>query len=228
MDDVSRAAGDRGHVSHRSHRGTRWLGLGGVVGPVMFVVAFTAAGTTRPGYSPVRQPVSDLGVGAEGWQLNVPLVVLGLLLVAFSVGFLSTFAAETGRPRPWLPAGLLMVPGLGFAFAGIFPLPNPIHWLAGATLVFLGSIPAFFITGRLLRRDPAWRPWGTYAVVTGAATAALVAAMFALANPDSPAASLPITGLAERAVFAVMLAWYVATGWRVFRDLPQASRRRSP
>src|SRR6266436_5367625 len=65
----------------------QWLALGGVVGPVLFVAAFTVGGIVRPGYSPIHQAVSDLGVGSNAWLLNVSLVLLGVLLIAFAMGF---------------------------------------------------------------------------------------------------------------------------------------------
>ncbi len=41
----------------------RWLALARVVGPILFVGVFTLAGFLRPGYSPIHQAISDLGVG---------------------------------------------------------------------------------------------------------------------------------------------------------------------
>jgi hypothetical membrane protein len=43
----------------------RWLALGGVAGPLLFVLAFTVAGMLRPGYSPVDQAISDLGIDGD-------------------------------------------------------------------------------------------------------------------------------------------------------------------
>lgn len=205
---------------------TRWLGLAGVVGPIMFVLVFTIVGMARPGYSAVRQPVSDLGRGPNGWQLNVPLILLGLLLTTFVAGFFRAFGVGPGRVRRWVSAGLLELPGIGFAVAGAFPLPSPVHWIVGATLVFLGSVPAFIVTGLFLRRDPAWRGWGTYSLVTGVVTLALAVAMFVLANPNSPV-PLQITGLIERILFVEMLAWYAAVGWRIFREASSESPPRA-
>ncbi len=74
-------------VQARSNEITRWLAVGGIVGPVMFVVAFTVADIVRPGYSVVHQAISDLGVGSNPLLLNAPLVAMGVLLAAFIVGF---------------------------------------------------------------------------------------------------------------------------------------------
>lgn len=200
----------------RVERLTRWLALDGVIGPVVYVVDFTVVGLTRPGYSAVSQAVSELGVGRDGWQLNVALIALGVWLAAFTVGFFRSLTVWSGKSRRWVCASLLMLPAVGFVMAGIFPLPNPLHWVLGASLVFIGSIPAFFVTGFFLRREAAWRSLGTYAVVTGWLTLVLVVLMFGIANPSSPAASLQVVGLVERALFVAMLAWYAIVGWRIF------------
>ncbi|HEY3034239.1 MAG TPA: hypothetical protein VGJ54_06230, partial [Streptosporangiaceae bacterium] len=54
-------------VSTRSVEAGGWLALlGGVVNPVAFVIIYTLVGALRPGYSPVHQSISDLGVGWYG------------------------------------------------------------------------------------------------------------------------------------------------------------------
>jgi hypothetical membrane protein len=189
---------------------------------VIYILDFTLVGLSRPHYSAINQAVSELGVGPDGWQLNVALIALGVLLAAFGVAFFRSLTVWSGQVRRWVCAGLLMLPAIGFAMAGMYPLPNPLHWLLGASLVFVGSIPAFFVSGVWLRRELAWRGMGTYAVVTGWLTLLLVILLFGIANPSSPAASIPVVGLVERVLFAEMLAWYAVVGWRIFRKpLPE-------
>jgi hypothetical protein len=65
----------------------RWLALAGVVGPMVYVAVFTFAGFLRPGYSPIHQAISDLGVGPNGWLLDESLAITGLLLIVFTVSF---------------------------------------------------------------------------------------------------------------------------------------------
>jgi Protein of unknown function (DUF998) len=64
----------------------RWLALGGVAGPVLSVLAFTVAGMLRPGYSPIDQVISDLGIDEHAWIVNGSLVIVGLSLVRFAAG----------------------------------------------------------------------------------------------------------------------------------------------
>src|SRR5258706_5839403 len=61
--------------------------IGGVINPIAFVLTYTVAGFLRPGYSPIHQAISDLGVGSNGSLLDTLAVISGLLLIAFVVGF---------------------------------------------------------------------------------------------------------------------------------------------
>src|SRR6266508_80311 len=193
---------------------SNWSGLCGVVGPVRFVVMFTAAGFLRPSYSPVHQAISDLGVGPMPWLLNVPLVVLGILLVVMAIGF--SQAMRQVMSQPWrLTCGMLLAgPGLGYATAGIFPETNPIHWMLGMPLLAIGSVVGFLLVGLQVRRIPAWRRHGIYSLLTSASLVVLFPLMNLTFDPTSPLAALRLGGLAERIVFVDLLAWYVVIGWR--------------
>jgi len=50
----------------------KWSGFAVVLAPILFVLSFTIAGLLRPGYSPIHQAISDLGVGARPCLLNIP------------------------------------------------------------------------------------------------------------------------------------------------------------
>jgi hypothetical membrane protein len=201
-------------MTTRTDLTTRLLALGGVIGPLMFVVACTIAGFVRPGYSPLHQAISDLGVGSLAWLLNVSLMVLGLLLIACCAGFLRKLGPALGDPWRWVCSGLLALPGLGFAWAGIFteaPATVTLHWVVAMPLVAIGSIAGFLITGIRLRRLDSWHGIGTYSIAASLASLALIMIMFGTWT-------LGIGGLTERVFFAEILAWYVVVGWRLSND----------
>jgi hypothetical membrane protein len=198
----------------RSGSTTRLLALGGVIGPLIFVVACTVAGFLRPGYSPLHQAVSDLGVGSLAWLLNVPVIVMGLLLIACSAAILRTLGPALGDPWRWVCSGLLALPGLGFAWAGIFteaPATVTLHWMVGMPLIAIGSVAGFLITGIRLRRLQSWRGIGTYSIAASLTSLALITIMFATWT-------LGIGGLTERVFFLEIMAWYVIVGWRLADD----------
>lgn len=195
----------------------RWLGLGGLVGPVIFVVAVIVGGLIRPGYSPVARAISDLGVGAHAWIEDVGAIVLGVLLLACVAGFVLVTPPVLSRGQRAWSAALLSLPGLGFITVGIFteaPATLIVHSLASA-VALLGAFAGFLVTGLGLIRFGTWRTWGWYSVVTSAATLVLIVLLYLTLSPASPLAGLRIGGLAERLVILVMLAWYAATGWRI-------------
>jgi hypothetical membrane protein len=202
---------------------TRWLALGGVVGPILFVVAFTVGGVVRPGYSPIHQVISDLGVGSNAWLLNVSLVLLGVFLIAFAFSFFRSLRSALSQGWRWVCAVLLFCTGLGFAVAGFFteaPATVAIHWMVGMPLLILGSVVGFFLTGLALRRDAQWHRWSAYSLLASLLTLALIAGMFWVFTPGTPLAPARLGGLMERVVFIEILAWYVAVGWRLFRGVP--------
>src|SRR2546423_12788170 len=70
--------------------------LAGVIGSLLFVFGFTIDGFLRPGYSPIHQVVSDLGIGENAWILNTDLVVFGLLFMLFAIGFYQAMLKSIG------------------------------------------------------------------------------------------------------------------------------------
>ena len=91
---------------------TRVLALGGVVGPVAFVVSWAVAGATTPGYSSVDDAISDLAaVGASTRvAMTSAFVVFGLGLIAFGLAL-----RETLDGPAWIAAVVTGVCTLGVA-----------------------------------------------------------------------------------------------------------------
>jgi len=171
----------------------RWLALAGVVGPLLFVAVFTLAGFLHPGYSPIHQTVSDLGVGPNGGLVDISLVSTGLLLIGFAVGFTLNLRPELRQGWRWLIAVLLALHGLGLAIAGIFteaPATVAIHWLVGANLGLFGPVVTFLVVGLVLRRDTQWHRWGTSLLIASLLTLVLLAIMAWVFTPGTLLASM--------------------------------------
>ncbi len=203
----------------RWNQTARWLALiGGVINPIAFVLAYTVADLLRPGYSPIHQAISDLGVGPNGSLLDAIAVLHGLLLTAFAVGFALLMRQVLTVGWRWVGAVLLGLRGLANVTTAIFtdaPATVAIHSLA--TLVALISIMgAFLVIGLGLRRTSQWRGWGTYSLVAALVTLVLVAVEFWAFRPGTPLAPAQVGGLLERVLSVETLAWYVVFGWRLF------------
>jgi hypothetical protein len=159
------------------------LAVAGIVGPILFTVAFVVQGLFRLGeYSPVAEVVSALEAGPWGWVQQVNFVVFGLLTVAFAVGL------HLGlRPSRWGVIGpsLLVLSGMALVWAAVFPLREDaagliydlgLHIVGGVTY-FLSSAFGLIVVSRRLAADPRWRHLAGYALITGITALALFVAM---------------------------------------------------
>lgn len=229
----ARPAGDRRSDVMDTHTQTRSvvthrLALAGVIGPVLSVVVFTVAGALRPGYSPVRQAISALGTGPGGWVIDALGVVVGVGLIVFAASFASLMRPTLRPGVRWFATVCIVLDGLGVATASVFtdaPATVALHTV-GSSLGTVSTLVAFVVVGVALRRNPRWRRWGTYSMVAAAGALALVAASYAFLMPRSPLHGIHAGGLFERADFVWHYAWYVAFGWRLFRETPEPSRTR--
>jgi hypothetical membrane protein len=203
----------------RWYQTARWLALiGGVINPIAFVLAYTVAGLLRPGYSPIHQAISDLGVGPNGSLLDTIAVLHALLLIAFAVGFALLMGRILTAGWWWSGVVLLVLRGLAQITTGLFtdaPATVRIHSLA-TIVALLSMMGAFLVIGLGLGRTSQWRGWGTYSLVAALVTLLLVAIEFWAFTPGTPLAPAQVGGLLERVLSVEMLAWYVVFGWRLF------------
>jgi hypothetical protein len=190
----------------------------GVAGPVFFTAAYLLEGATRPGYDPVRDPVSSLALGELGWTQTVNFLVTGALLFAFAVGL-------------WLDRGwgkafpiLMGIVAVGFFGAGLFvtdPVtpyppgssipdsPTTLGWLHDlfSLGVFFGLPAAMARAGRRLGRSRhiGWR-------VCGIVSAILFLVFFLLASAGFTGEKdfALIGGFLQRVCLTIGFAWIAA------------------
>lgn len=66
----------------------RILVLGGIIGPIIYVLTFLIDGWLRPGYSPLSEMINELGASEPNpWIMGTAFVLNGLLLIGFAIGF---------------------------------------------------------------------------------------------------------------------------------------------
>ena len=144
----------------------RWLtltGWAGIVGPVLFTLAFVAQELARMDeYSPLAEQVSALEAGPNGWIQQVNFVVFGVLTMVFAIGLHR--GMKSMRLGVIGPA-LFFVTGIAAIMAAVFPLREDAagvtydpggHMPAGMTF-FLGSTLALIVISFRVARDPRWR-----------------------------------------------------------------------
>jgi hypothetical membrane protein len=189
-----------------------------VVATAVFWPALFVFAAIYPGYSHLHRAVSGLGAfgapHALAWNI-IGFIVPGLLLAVCGG---SVALAIEGRRSVlfWL----LVISGLGFAGAGIFPaeMRNGIPvmqspWTAGHVLMislsgFPWMIAAFVLVGRV-RRNDRWRRL-LPVTLTLAVVALLGLALNVLAGSIPMLADVP--GLAQRLAFAVYFGWFLVVG----------------
>ncbi|WP_017592058.1 DUF998 domain-containing protein [Nocardiopsis potens] len=182
----------------------------GALGCWAFIAVFTVDGWTRPGYRPVRHPVSALALGARGWIQTANFVLCGLAVAAGAVAL----AGALGSTVLAVAVGVF---GAALVASGVFPMDpmrgyppgapdgtpaefsarHKMHDRAGA-LVFT-ALPTAAVIAAFALPEPAWK---AYSGLTAALAAAGLFAFGRSWEEDGPRA-----GLLQRATIAVGWLW---------------------
>ncbi|MBB5922546.1 hypothetical protein FHR81_003603 [Actinoalloteichus hoggarensis] len=185
--------------------------LCGVIGSLLFVITFLIDGATRPGYRPVRHPVSALALGSRGWVQTTNFIVCGLLMTAGALGIL--LATE----HPWLALAAAVF-GLSLVASGVFPMDpmrgyppgtpegtpedtsrtHGLHDWAGMGV--FAALPVTTFIATLQSTDL------LSTVYSGATTAALVVLFFSFGQAWENDA--PRTGLIQRVMIIIGWVWF--------------------
>lgn len=180
----------------------------GAFAAVSFVVVFVLDGWTRPGYRPVRHPVSALALGPRGWRQTANFLACG---TGIAIG-----AAGLTAHHGWL-ALVLGILGLALVASGVWPMDamrgyppgtpdappahftrrHRLHDAAGA--VVFATLPIAALTAALGDLD-AWLRW--YSGATAVASGALMLVFGAAWENDAPRA-----GLWQRLTLLVGWTW---------------------
>jgi hypothetical membrane protein len=134
-------------------------GWAGVLGPVLFTLTWVAQELFRiEEYSPIKEPVSALAAGPNGWIQSVNFVVFGVLTTAFAVGL---YRVSHSSRAGVVGSALFLVSGLGLLMAAAFPLREDAagvtydpggHFIAGITFFTSSALALVVISFALARR----------------------------------------------------------------------------
>jgi hypothetical protein len=203
---------------------TRLLLVGGVVGPILFIIVFLIEGATRQGYSPWRNYVSQLSTGEGGWVQIANFIMCGLLSLGFALALWSS-SPPPARGFAWRPT-LLIIFSLDLIVGGIFvtdpalgyppnsslglqgqTLHGAIHGVAGL-LAFAVLAATCFVYAQRFRGDLDWKGWSVYSNITGAIIAlGFIAATVSSVLDERGIVPNAPTGLIQR--IAIIAGW----GW---------------
>lgn len=200
MTTLTLTAADRPryHVTPGSplHRALLMISL---VGSVLFTLTYSIAGALRPGYSAVREPISALALGPDGWVQQANFIAFGL--VAF-VGAVAMHVALTpGRGSVWVPV-LRVLSGLSMIVVGVFvtdlstvtapTLHGLVHTLA-SYVSLMSTVAYLIVLGARFVAEPRWRGWALWSWATAVIMMVSLAAFGAALATHGPA------GVFERA-----------------------------
>jgi len=210
------------------------LACDAIAGP-LFIFAFLIEGATRAGYDPLRQPVSSLALGDQGWTQSANFPVTGFLMLVFAIG-LRRVLRPLGGPT-WGPL-LVGAYAIGLLGAGVFAaderlspgtsderlhysMYGVLHDLF-STLVFLGLPAACFVFGRWFAAQEK-RGWATYSIVTGVVflgTFILSSAGFGQAE-----GLVDMAGLLQRVAVTVGFGWLTLLAVHLLRASSEVPRK---
>lgn len=198
----------------------RGLLLGGTLAAPVFVGSTLVQASTRDGFDLTRHAASLLSNGDLGWIQTLTFLVTGALVTGAALGLRTSLR---GRPGGTWGPRLLVVYGLSFVAAGLFPAdpalgfpvgtpdavapvtPTGAAHMASGMIGFLAAIAACLVIARGQRRSG--QP--LRAGVSAATGVFFLAAMVGIMS-GSGSASAPVT-LGFWFAIAASLAWLAGT-----------------
>lgn len=230
----------------RSDSLTRWLLRCGLVAGPLFVAAFSVDGAVRPGYRPLRHPVSSLSLGPHGRRQVTNFAITGALYFAGAVGLsraadsvAADSVAATGAKGGLAGVSAAGLAAVGLIGAAVFPT-DPVsgyppgspdvpqrpsragmaHNLLSAP-VFLGiPVAAFAASARAVRKG---RPgWGLYCA--GSATSMLATMGAAGAGFNQSPRLVNRAGLFQRIAIVAGFGWLTALSGQTLHQVRSPRR----
>ena len=185
--------------------------LFGPVAAGILTIGIAGLAVMIPGYSHVRQTVSE--IGEVGSPARVPFALL-LCLVAASLVVFATAIRDLSiaRQRSPLAAYLIGCMGLSAAGVGLFAFPHPLHNVFGISELIGYQAPIALALA--WRRDPGARTLVSFSWI--AALIIWIAIVLNLSGLDPNGVIWsqvkPVHGLAQRTLFAAWFGWCAIAG----------------
>lgn len=181
----------------------RAAALGGVVGPVVFVAAWSVLGARTDGYSPTADAISRLAASGAATQTAM---TAGFLTYGAGMGLFGAALRPTLRGPAWAFATATGLATLGVAAT---PLGSPgrdsVHGVFAALgYVTLAAVP---LAAAAPLADQGRRRWARLSVAAGAAAAVCLAA----------SAAGPRHGLFQRLGLTIVDVWVVVRAIEIRR-----------
>ncbi|MCW5873430.1 MAG: DUF998 domain-containing protein [Anaerolineales bacterium] len=147
----------------------------GIAAAVLFASVALVEGALRAGYDPISMFISELSLGPRGWVQITSFVLIGGLILLFTLGLAAEF--KTGKASRFGPLLMALV-SLSVFIAGVAvmdPVSTPVSQLSlsgkihnfSALLAFTCMPLAAFVFYRRFRTDPNWQPIANWTLLAG-------------------------------------------------------------
>jgi hypothetical membrane protein len=196
----------------------RWRSVGAlffIIGPVQFVAAMILEEALRPGYSPISNVISDLGVGSYSTIFNLSVIMLGLFTM-FGIALIHDGFPRNRNSR--LGYLTMVIVGFGAIGVGCFPENTHAPHAIAAFIAFFGSGLAMLFYSSSFRGD---LDWSRFTIPTALGGIITIVSLFLFV---SNVLGSGVTGLTERAIVAPVLIWAAIIGVKFLtRPVPVSS-----
>jgi hypothetical protein len=191
----------------------RLLGLAGIIGPFAFLAILLALDIIQWQSLPFLSKVSDLVHGEMGWLQTVAFVLIGVFFIIFVI---KLYSLTHKKISSLAGSSFFGITSFGFVALAAFPSQIESIGLSIEGLIhnsIAGVISASFIIGCIafahhFRKDPHWKPYWIYTVLTVILCLAFAVSWGAAPEPHLQAISerlLLISGFIWMLVISVKL-----------------------
>lgn len=186
----------------------------GMAAPLFFAITTVAIGLATPGYDPVTQLVSELGIPSTPYapaMNSIGLIMTGILISVFA---LAVHSVLSGGWKGALGAVLVAVAGISFVAMGIFhcdqgciPItPGGSLHLVSGMIALVAGLGAALILSLVMIREREWNGYWQYSLATGVLL--LVILPLFLLHPDK-------AGLFQRILVGLIFLWMEVLAIRI-------------
>lgn len=186
----------------------------GMAAPLFFAITTVAIGLATPGYDPVTQLVSELGIPGTPYapaMNSIGLIMTGILISVFA---LAVHSVLSGGWKGALGAVLVAVAGISFVAMGIFhcdqgciPItPGGSLHLVSGMIALVAGLGAALILSLVMIREREWNGYWQYSLATGVLL--LVILPLFLLHPDK-------AGLFQRILVGLIFLWMEVLAIRI-------------
>ncbi len=204
------------------------LGLAGIVGPLLFTVAWIIRSLTQEGYSARREDISALAAltADSAWLMIAGFVAVGVGTIALALGLMSVFK---GSPLQRIGPVLILLVGIGLIVAGLMRNDcssfqdackalvdnNDVSWHHQAhdgvsLIVFLALIIAPLLMAGRFMTLPEWTSLRMPSMVL---TPVLLVLLVLFGSEAFPS----VEGIIQRVLVTLAMAWLAVVGLRLYQ-----------